>query len=148
MLTIVAGPPAVGKSTMFAGRNCLEFDEWVQKRYGKSVTAATSEYRKEYPRSNNDYLEDVYLRCKNNNLFLVDTFIYRADRIIAVDYLINRGVKEVNLIYVISSLQTAIDRNRTRKNPLKEDVIMDMWVNQEFPKLDEGFSSIKIISSE
>jgi tRNA uridine 5-carbamoylmethylation protein Kti12 len=149
MLTIVAGVPAAGKSTMCAGLHPFEFDEWVKARYGmEDVEQATSRFRAEYPASNEAYLDAVCAECVKGDVVLVDTFTYRSDRLLALGHFRARGIGPVRLVYLVASWKTVETRNRARTNPLSEGIVMDLWFNQEFPTQSEGFDQLEIISNE
>lgn len=148
MITVVAGLPAAGKSTLFHGSSVFEFDEWVCKTYGKDVEASTAEYGRHYPESNRLYLDAVCAKHHLGDVVLVDTFIYRKDRMIAVDYFRSKGIYRVNLLYIVASLNTLQARNEARQNSLDCGIILNMWMNQEFPNQNEGFSLVEIIAND
>lgn len=148
MLTIIAGVPAVGKTTRVLGNKSFEFDDWVCRQYSLPVQESTYKYRKEYPDSNTKYLKEVCRAYSSGTMFLVDTFIYRNDRKIAVDFFKACGIVNVKLVYLVASLATVLHRNRSRERPINENIVFNMWVNQEFPSGSEGFSEVQIICTE
>lgn len=149
MLTIVAGVPATGKSTMCTGMHPFEFDEWVRAQYGtEDVEQATCQFRADYPASNNAYLDAVCAECAKRNVVLVDTFTYRSDRVLALGHFKAHGIGPIRLIYLVASWKTVEARNRARKKPLNEGIVMNMFFNQEFPFRTEGFDYVEILSND
>ncbi len=148
MLTIIAGVPAVGKSTYAVGKQCIEFDNWVASAYDASLSEAMKCYRKNYPKSNDAYLAYVVNSYKNGIEYLIDTFTYRSDRKIALDFFKSNGIKTISLTYFVASLNTVLERNQRRKCRLADDIVAELWINQEFPNADEGFDNLKIVCTD
>ena len=148
MLTIIAGVPAVGKSTYAIGRRFIEFDNWVTSAYNASLPMAMECYKKDYPKSNDAYLSDVVNFYKNGIEYLIDTFTYRNDRTIALNFFKSNGIKSISLIYFVASLKTVLERNQKRDYRLDDDIVAELWINQEFPNINEGFDNLKIICTD
>ena len=149
MLTIVAGVPAVGKSTMCAGLRPFESDEWVKAQYAtEDVEQATHQYRMDYPASNEAYLDAVCAECAKGDVVLVDTFTYRSDRETALAHFRARGVGPVRLVYLVASYKTIEARKRSRPKPLGEGTVMNLCFNQEYPSRGEGFDQVEIVCNE
>lgn len=149
MLTLLAGPPGAGKSTVAAqapGR-VIEFDDWVVERFGGTFNEAQAAYCRAYPDSYREFMDYVIKAAHEDDVVLVDPYVRREDRLRLLEVLRGAGIAPLNLLYLAVGWGMFWHRNETRPVPRGEEICTQLYDAQEFPLPDEGWDSVHIIGA-
>lgn len=132
---LLGGCPATGKSTLakslLGGYRPVEFDEWVQSRYGVGLAIANTLYSRD-PDGFESFLKAMEQEAEHGPCVFVDTWGDSFRRAQAIERL---GIG--CLIYLQSDLQTLLERNEKRGQPVPQETLINCFFRQEIPEQGE-----------
>lgn len=129
-MTVLIGIPAAGKTTvtknLFSSHVVVSFDRLEN-------------------RTRNDEDKMILKTCRLGNDIVIDAAnIDKAKRRKYIRYAKEHGYK-VNAVFVDTSLDAALARNKTRERQVPEGMIRAYCEKVQYPSLDEGFENIFIL---
>lgn len=136
--TLIAGPPASGKSTLarLLGEGVLEFDS-IARQFGSYEEL----YEERELAVRIFHLKSIFCGYKT----IVDTFHTIESRKETLSFL----QEKPDLIMVDCSLETCLMRNSSRiKSMVSNDELRRIYLSFEPASIDEGFNSIWIYKSD